>query len=175
MHQTHKLAQLSGPEQANPMGEPHGEDEEQDPGGLPRLPPYHPERNQPRKWHKLPENLGRQKTPAGPDGSHAAKGVPNKHIPRVTNPVMPRAAGLIRILLINGEGLALEGLRRIVCGYPEFSVVATAHDRESALKQISLHRPHIVLVGIGSNTAGTDGIEKTRIIRRSKKKNKESK
>jgi DNA-binding NarL/FixJ family response regulator len=44
--------------------------------------------------------------------------------------------------------------------------VATAHDSESALRQISLHRPHIVLIGIGSPAAaGTDGIETTRIIR----------
>jgi DNA-binding NarL/FixJ family response regulator len=148
------------------MDEPHGEYAEQDPGGLPRLPPCHPERNQPRKWHKSPENLEYQQTPAGLDDSHATKSLPGKHIPRVANSIIPRPAGLIRILLVNGEGLALEGLRRIVCGYPEFSVVATAHDRQSALKQIDLHRPHIVLMGIGSNPAGTDGIETTRIIRR---------
>lgn len=73
---------------------------------------------------------------------------------------------MIRILLVNGERLVLEGLRRIVCGYPEFFVVATARDGESALRQIRLHRPHIVLMGIGPHIAGTDGIETTRIIRR---------
>lgn len=72
----------------------------------------------------------------------------------------------IKILLVNGERLVVEGLRRILCDYPEFSVVATAHDGPSALQQIRLHRPHIVLMGLGAHIAGTDGIETTRIIRR---------
>lgn len=71
----------------------------------------------------------------------------------------------IRILLVNGERLVREGLRLILCGYPEFSVVATARDRESVLQQMRLHRPHIVLVGLEPYGAGTDGIETTRIIR----------
>lgn len=70
----------------------------------------------------------------------------------------------IKILLVNDERLFLEGLRLILRGYPEFSVVATAHDRTSALQQIGLHRPHIVLMGLGPHIAGTDGIETTRII-----------
>lgn len=70
----------------------------------------------------------------------------------------------IKILLVNDERLFLEGLRLILRGYPEFSVVATARDRNSALQQIILHRPHIVLIGLGAHIAGTDGIEITRII-----------
>lgn len=71
----------------------------------------------------------------------------------------------IKILLVNGERLILEGLRRILCDYSEFSVVATARDGPSALRKIRLHRPHIVLVGLGSHIAGTDGIETVRSIR----------
>jgi two-component system, NarL family, response regulator DevR len=72
----------------------------------------------------------------------------------------------IKILLVNDELLVLEGLRLILRSYPEFSVVATAHDSPSTLQQIYLHRPHIVLMGLGPHTAGTDGIEATRIISR---------
>lgn len=72
----------------------------------------------------------------------------------------------IRILLVSDERLVREGLRLILCGYPEFSVVATARDRESVLQQICMHRPHIVLMGLESHIAGTDGIETTRTIRR---------
>ncbi|MGH3856133.1 MAG: response regulator transcription factor [Pseudonocardiaceae bacterium] len=70
----------------------------------------------------------------------------------------------IKILLVNDERLVREGLRLILCGYPEFSVVATARDKESVLRQILLHRPHIVLIGLESHIAGTDSIETTRII-----------
>jgi DNA-binding NarL/FixJ family response regulator len=75
-------------------------------------------------------------------------------------------ASKIRILLVNSERLALEGMRRILGDYSEFSVVATARDGASALRQICLHRPHIVLVELGSNVPGTDGLETTRIIHR---------
>jgi len=70
----------------------------------------------------------------------------------------------IRILLVNDEKLVREGLRLILCGYPEFSVVATHLDRASVLQQIFLHRPHIVLMGLEPHITGTDGIETTRII-----------
>ncbi|MGH3772159.1 MAG: response regulator transcription factor [Pseudonocardiaceae bacterium] len=70
----------------------------------------------------------------------------------------------IKILLVNDEQLVREGLRLILCGYPEFSVVATARDKETVLQQICLHRPHIVLMGLESHTAGMDSIETTRII-----------
>ncbi|MGH3866929.1 MAG: response regulator [Pseudonocardiaceae bacterium] len=72
----------------------------------------------------------------------------------------------IKILLVSDERLFLEGLRLILRGYPEFSVVATAHNRTSTLQQICLHRPHIVLIGIGPHIAETDSIETTRIISR---------
>jgi DNA-binding NarL/FixJ family response regulator len=72
----------------------------------------------------------------------------------------------IRILLVNSERLALEGMRRILSDYSEFSVVATARDGTSALRQIRVHRPHIVLIELGSHIPGTDGLEATRIIRR---------
>lgn len=73
---------------------------------------------------------------------------------------------VIKILLADDEQLVREGLRLILCGYPEFSVVATARDKESVLRQIRLHRPHIVLIGLASSTYGTDNAETTRIILR---------
>lgn len=48
--------------QANPMensygGNPYGKNQKRDRGGLPRLAPYHPQCDQPRKQHKLPNAL----------------------------------------------------------------------------------------------------------------------
>lgn len=113
------------------------------------------------------EILVYRKSPLIRRGSRAVKptGTSPRGLP-VVRRTATEAAGLIKILLVNSERLVLEGLRRIVCGYPEFSVVATAQDGESALRQIRLHRPHIVLLGTGSHVSGADGIETTRIIRR---------
>ena len=84
---------------------------------------------------------------------------------KITNTMVPLIS-TIKILLANDENLVREGLRLVLCEYPEFSISATTLDRSSVLQQILLHRPDIVLIGFDPHISGTDVIETTRIILR---------
>lgn len=98
------------------------------------------------------------------DDSTESRRAPQKrgNIANTTGP----PTSTIKILLVNDERLVREGLRLVLCDYPEFSVVATALDSASVLQQIRLYRPHIVLMGLEPHISGTDGIEATRVILR---------
>ncbi|NGO11152.1 response regulator transcription factor [Streptomyces sp. HC44] len=70
----------------------------------------------------------------------------------------------IKIQLVDDEQIVLEGLHKLLDGFSEFSVVAVARDGASALRQLRVHRPHIVLMGL--RLPGMGGVETTRAIRR---------
>ncbi|MFG2497873.1 response regulator [Streptomyces sp. NPDC048441] len=70
----------------------------------------------------------------------------------------------IKILLVDSEKLVLEGFRKLLDGFTEFSVVSIAHDAASAVEHLRRHRPQIVVMGPG--VPGTGGVDATRAIRR---------
>ena len=59
----------------------------------------------------------------------------------------------IKVLLVDSEQLVLEGFRKLLDGFTEFSVVSITHDAASALTQLRRHRPQIVVMGL--DVAGT--------------------
>lgn len=71
---------------------------------------------------------------------------------------------MIKVLLVDNEKIVIEGLSKLLEGFAEFSVVSLACDGPSALRQMRLHFPHIVLMGLG--VPGMGGVGATRAIRR---------
>lgn len=70
----------------------------------------------------------------------------------------------ITILLADDHAILRQGLRRILEGYPEFSVVAEAASGLQAVELAREHQPDVAIVDIGM--AGLNGIEATAQIRR---------
>ncbi|MWA14495.1 response regulator transcription factor [Streptomyces sp. BA2] len=70
----------------------------------------------------------------------------------------------IKILLVDSEQLVLEGFRKLLDGFTEFSVVSIAHDAATALEHLRGRRPQIVVMGLG--VPGTGGVDAIRAIRR---------
>ncbi|MGW6025397.1 response regulator [Streptomyces sp. NPDC055099] len=70
----------------------------------------------------------------------------------------------IKILLVDSEQLVLEGFRKLLDGFTEFSVVSIAHDAAAALEQLRRQRPQIVVMGLA--VPGTGGMNAIRAIRR---------
>lgn len=70
----------------------------------------------------------------------------------------------IRVLLVNGERLVLEGLAQLLQRYAEFQVVALASNGVTALDELASHRPHVVVIDLSS--PGTSSLETIRRMRR---------
>ncbi|MBT2365860.1 response regulator transcription factor [Streptomyces sp. ISL-10] len=71
---------------------------------------------------------------------------------------------VIKVLLVDSEQIVLEGLRKLLDSFGEFSVVSTALDGASAIRALRAHRPHIVVTGL--SIAGAGGIHAARLIRK---------
>jgi DNA-binding NarL/FixJ family response regulator len=54
----------------------------------------------------------------------------------------------IRVLLVDRERLRLESLRVLLDCDDQFDVVLTAQDGPAALRQLSLHKPHVTVFGL---------------------------
>ncbi|WP_029391635.1 response regulator transcription factor [Streptomyces xiaopingdaonensis] len=67
------------------------------------------------------------------------------------------------VLLVDSEQVVLEGLRKLLDSFDEFSVVSTALDAASALHALRTRRPQIVVTG--PTVAGAGGIHAARLIR----------
>ncbi len=70
----------------------------------------------------------------------------------------------IKVLLVDDEQIVLEGLRTLLEGFGEFSVVGTARDGASALRKMRSGRPQIVVIGL--RLPGMGGVATTRALRR---------
>src|SRR5580658_3790451 len=70
----------------------------------------------------------------------------------------------IRVLLIDRERLRLESLRDLLDSDDQFDVVVTAPDKSAALRQTSLHKPHVAVLGVRDTDPRT--IETARAIRK---------
>ena len=68
----------------------------------------------------------------------------------------------IRLLLVDDHPLVRDGLRVRLHAVPGLSVVAEADGALTALEQVALHRPDLVLMDVGMR--GINGIEATRRI-----------
>src|SRR5260370_41254481 len=71
---------------------------------------------------------------------------------------------VIRILLADDHDLVRAGFRSLVQSFPGVEVVGEAGDGRPALRQIEIHRPHVVLMDI--MMPGLNGLEATtRIVK----------
>src|SRR5260370_8456777 len=66
---------------------------------------------------------------------------------------------LIRVLLADDHDLVRAGFRSLVQSFGGVHVVAEADDGREALRQIEIHRPHVVLMDI--MMPGLNGLEAT--------------
>ncbi len=69
---------------------------------------------------------------------------------------------MIRILLVDDQNLVQEGIKLLLDQNPEFKVIGTVKDGRSAVKQINLLNPDIVLLDI--EMPGMNGITATKYI-----------
>ncbi len=69
---------------------------------------------------------------------------------------------MIRILLVDDQNLVQQGIKSLLDRDREFKVVGTVKDGRSAIKQIDLLRPDIVLLDI--EMPGMNGISVTKYI-----------
>ncbi len=77
---------------------------------------------------------------------------------------------MIRILLVDDQNLVQEGIKSLLNQNPEFKVIGTVKDGRSAVKQINLLNPDIVLLDI--EMPGMNGITATKYISRLSPKTK---
>lgn len=70
----------------------------------------------------------------------------------------------IKVLLVDDEQIVLEGLRTLVDSFSEFSVVGTARDGATALRELRTGRPQIVLIGL--RLPGMGAVAAARALRR---------
>ncbi len=81
------------------------------------------------------------------------------------NPLEPLQGGVrepIRLMLVDDHPLVRDGLRLRLQAVPGLQVVAEADGALTALAQLALHRPDLVLMDVGMR--GVNGIEATRRI-----------
>lgn len=70
----------------------------------------------------------------------------------------------LRVLLADDHVTVRHGLKLLVDGQPDMTVVAEASDGDSALTQARLHKPDVVVMDI--SMPGTNGLMATRALRR---------
>jgi DNA-binding NarL/FixJ family response regulator len=73
-----------------------------------------------------------------------------------------RSGETIRVLIADDHHVVRSGLERLLEGWPNVSVVATAADGAEAVRLASLHRPDVVLMDV--SMPGMGGLEATRRI-----------
>jgi DNA-binding NarL/FixJ family response regulator/uncharacterized protein involved in exopolysaccharide biosynthesis len=71
---------------------------------------------------------------------------------------------MIRILLVDDQRSIREALRAMLDSAPDFKVVGTAGDGHTAIEQVELLQPDVVLIDM--EMPGLDGVSATRIINR---------
>ena len=71
---------------------------------------------------------------------------------------------MIRILLVDDQNLVQQGIKSLLDHDPDFKVIGTVKDGRTAVKQIDVLRPDIVLLDI--EMPGMDGITATKYITR---------
>jgi len=74
----------------------------------------------------------------------------------------PDALRAIRVFLVDDHQVLLEGLARLINDNPTMKVIGTARDGRTAIKQIQLHRPDVVLLDI--SMPNLNGLEAARQI-----------
>ena len=68
---------------------------------------------------------------------------------------------MIRILLVDDHPVVRAGLRALVEGQDDLTVVAEADSLESALAAVEEHRPDVVLMDLSLGAAEKGGVEAT--------------
>jgi len=72
---------------------------------------------------------------------------------------------VIRILLVDDHPVVRAGLRALVEGQDDLTVVAEAESLESALAAVEEHRPDVVLMDLSLGAAEKGGVEATAVLR----------
>jgi DNA-binding NarL/FixJ family response regulator len=72
--------------------------------------------------------------------------------------------GVTRVVLVDDHPVVLAGLAALFETLPGIEVVGQADDGEAAVREVALHRPHVVVMDL--RMAGTDGVAATRRIAR---------
>lgn len=72
---------------------------------------------------------------------------------------------MIRILLVDDHPVVRAGLRALVEGQDDLTVVAEAESLESALAAVEEHRPDVVLMDLSLGAAEKGGVEATVVLR----------
>ncbi|CAB4964292.1 unannotated protein [freshwater metagenome] len=72
---------------------------------------------------------------------------------------------MIRILLVDDHPVVRAGLRALVEGQDDLTVVAEAESLESALAAVEEHRPDVVLMDLSLGAAEKGGVEATAVLR----------
>jgi DNA-binding NarL/FixJ family response regulator len=72
-------------------------------------------------------------------------------------------ASLIRLLLVDDHVLVRQGVRDLLCSYPNIQVVGEAGDGEEGLQQVQKLQPSVVVMDI--TMPKMDGITSTRFIK----------
>lgn len=76
---------------------------------------------------------------------------------------MNRAPTVLRVLLADDHLTVRHGLKLLIDGQPDMTVVAEASDGDAALRQALAHRPDVVVMDI--SMPGTNGLVATRALR----------